>query len=80
MLGEEEDYGDEDQEEQVKMVNDQFQQIYEGDPKLQALLGEEANKLTVEEKYHILQKYLQGGGVEGLMAEDEDDDLTEEEK
>jgi hypothetical protein len=30
--------------------------------------------LSLEEKYQILQAYMNGGGVKGLLAEDEDED------
>ena len=53
------------------MINDQFNLIYENDPQLRQLLGSETSGLSLEEKYQILQAYMQGGGVKGLLGDEE---------
>jgi hypothetical protein len=42
--------------------------IYERDPQLRQVIGNEVQTLTLEEKYQILQAYMNGGGVQGLSA------------
>ncbi len=41
--------------------------IYERDPQLRQVIGTEVQTLTLEEKYQILQAYMNGGGVQGLL-------------
>ncbi len=41
--------------------------IYERDPQLRQVIGAEVASLTLEEKYQILQAYMNGGGVQGLL-------------
>lgn len=47
--------------------------IYERDPQLREIIGAEAGSLTLEEKYQILTAYMNGGGVQGLIQEEEGD-------
>jgi hypothetical protein len=59
--------------------------IYERDPQLRQVIGTEVQTLTLEEKYQILQAYMNGGGVQGLIegsgAEmDSEDERTIEEE
>jgi hypothetical protein len=42
------------------------------------MLGKEVDSLSVEEKYQILQAYMQGGGVKGLMADEDDENKAGE--
>ena len=49
------------------MIAEQFQLIYERDPQLRQVIGSEVSTLTLEEKYQILQAYMNGGGVQGLI-------------
>jgi len=51
----------------------QFDYIYQNDPALRKLLGAEINKFTIEEKLEILRAYMEGGGVQGLMDNDDDE-------
>ena len=44
--------------------------IYERDPQLRQVIGNEVQTLTLEEKYQILQVYMNGGGVQGLLEAD----------
>lgn len=44
--------------------------IYERDPQLRQVIGTEIQTLTLEEKYQILQAYMNGGGVQGLLEAD----------
>ena len=55
----------------------QFDEIYNADPALQQLLGDQPTSYSVEEKLSIIQAYKKGGGVQGL-AEIIDDDEEEE--
>jgi len=52
-----------DPEDQAKMINDQFNYIYENDPQLKQVLGNEISGLSLEEKYQIMNAYMNGGGV-----------------
>ena len=58
---------------QEKMILEQFQMIYDQDPQLREVIGPEAASLNLEEKYQILNAYMQGGGVQGLLAAGEDE-------
>lgn len=58
--------------------------IYERDPQLRQVIGTEVSTLTLEEKYQILQAYMNGGGVQGLIEgngemDSEDEQTIEEE-
>ena len=77
--------------EQAKMINDQFQQLFDYDPAMRKVIPEEdIPKMSLEDKYHIINAYMRGGGVRGLIDDDyaldglegDEDlgDLTEEEK
>ena len=73
--------GDEEKElaseldpEEEKMVNDEFNEIYMHDPKLREVLDADPNTLSVKEKYQILVAYKKGGGVQGLLGEEEEED------
>ncbi|CDW91019.1 UNKNOWN [Stylonychia lemnae] len=69
---EDEEDGDGDPESQARLINEQFNQIYENDPQLRQVLGNEINGLSLEEKYQIMTAYLNGGGVQGLLGEDDE--------
>lgn len=64
--------GDLDADEE-KMVEEEFKALYNADSQLQQLLGgaESLQALTVKDKYQIIVAYKKGGGVKGLI-EDED--------
>ena len=76
MGGDDDDDEDEelDAEDQEKMILEQFDMIYKTDAQLREVLGNETSSLSLEEKYQILQAYMHGGGVKGLLAEGEDED------
>lgn len=57
-----------------KMIEDEFTHIYMSDPKLRELLGTDPSNLNIKEKYQILIAYKKGGGVQGLMGDDEDEE------
>jgi hypothetical protein len=60
------------------MINDQFNYIYENDPQLRQVLGNEISGLSLEEKYQIMNAYMKGGGVQGLLGEEENEGVDEE--
>lgn len=62
---------DGDPEEQAKQINDQFQYLYDSDPQLREVLGSDLASLSLEEKYQIMTAYIHGGGVRGLVSEEE---------
>ena len=57
------------------MVDEEFKALYKADPQLQALLGgaESLASLTVKDKYQIIVAYKKGGGVKGLIEDEEDE-------
>lgn len=48
--------------------------IYQADPELQALLGDQPEQYSIDEKITILSAYKKGGGVRGL------DDIIEKDE
>lgn len=56
--------------------------LYDGDPELRKVLEKsDVSTFTVQEKYQIIEAYMQGGGAAGLqieLTEQEDDELDEE--
>lgn len=70
---------DQDPEKQAKMIEEQFNYIYENDPQLRQVLGSEAQGLSLEEKYQIMNAYMKGGGVQGLLGDEDNEGLDEEE-
>lgn len=63
------------EEEQAKMINDQFKALFEYDPAMRKLIPEEeASRMSLEEKYHIITTYMRGGGIGGLIGDEYDDD------
>ena len=68
---EEDDDEDLDAEDQEKMINDQFKLIYDNDPELRQVLGAEISSLTLEEKYQIMNAYMNGGGVQALLGDED---------
>jgi hypothetical protein len=71
------------EEEQMRMIEDQFKSLYEYDADVRKLIPmEEVKKMTLEDKYHVITAYMRGGGIRGLIGEDEDDvgDLSPEEQ
>lgn len=67
-----------EEDDQEKLILEQFQLIYDKDPQLRQVIGQEASTLTTEEKYQILTAYMQGGGVQGLLEENEEFDADDE--
>ena len=63
--------------EEEKAIEDEFKNIYQTDVKLRELLGgaEALAQLTLKDKYQILVAYKKGGGVQGLL---EDNDVEGE--
>jgi len=50
-----------------KAIEEQFKTLYEGDPELRHVLSKsDVNTFSVEEKYQIIEAYMQGGGAAGL--------------
>jgi hypothetical protein len=56
------------EEEQAKMIEDQFMLIYMQDEQLQSLIPG-VEDLGLADKYQILQSYLAGGGIRGLLED-----------
>lgn len=68
---------DEDEEQYTEEgIIQQFDAIYNSDPALQQLLGDQPTSYSVEEKLSIIQAYKKGGGVAGLaeIIDDEDEE------
>lgn len=64
-------------DEQQKAIHEQFQMIYEKDPELRkALEKSDVASFNIEEKYSIIEAYMQGGAA-GLQIELEDDEEDE---
>lgn len=58
------------EEAQQKAIEEQFQALYDGDPELRKVLEKsDVNTFSVEEKYQIIEAYMQGGGAAGLQIE-----------
>ena len=55
--------------------------LYDGDPELRKVLEKsDVSTFTVEEKYQIIEAYMQGGGAQCLQIElegEEDDEMDE---
>ena len=75
-----EDDDDDSEPDQEKLINDQFQLIYDNDPELRQLLGNEISNLTLEEKYQIMTAYMNGGGVQALLGDDDKGGFDPEEQ
>jgi hypothetical protein len=60
-----------DPEQRIKIMLEQFNFYYQNDPALKQLLGADAASLTVDEKLEILKAYIEGGGVKGLLNDEE---------
>ncbi len=43
------------------------------------MLGKEIDGLSLEEKYQIMNAYMKGGGVQGLLGEEDNEGVDEEE-
>jgi len=58
------------EEAQQKAIEEQFQALYDGDPELRKVLEKsDVSTFSVEEKYQIIEAYMQGGGAAGLQIE-----------
>jgi hypothetical protein len=70
------------EEEQMRMIQDQFQSLYDYDPDIRKLIPmEEVKKMSLEDKYHVITAYMRGGGIRGLVGDDDDTgDLSPEEQ
>ena len=55
----------------------EFAKLYQNDPELRTLLGENPDSYTLEEKCSIIQAYKKGGGVAGLADIIDDDEDNE---
>lgn len=69
------------EEAQQKAIEEQFQVLYDGDPELRKVLEKsDVSTFSVEEKYQIIEAYMQGGGAAGLqieLQEEEEEDMDE---
>lgn len=78
----EEDEREMSEENTKKAIEEQFQALYDGDPELRKVLEKsDVNTFSVEEKYQIIDAYMQGGGAQGLqieMQEDEEEEMDEQ--
>ena len=73
LLGDEENEGLE--EEDAKIIEEEFITIYNGDAKLREVLqGQTPETLSLREKYELLVAYKKHGGVEGMIAGEDDED------
>lgn len=69
---------DGDEEENHKAIHEQFQMFYNADPELRkALEKSDVASFSVEEKFQIIEAYMQGGAA-GLQIELEDDEEIDE--
>ena len=69
---------DDNEEENHKAINEQFDMIYNADPELRkALEKSDVASFSVEEKFQIIEAYMQGGAA-GLQIELEDDEELDE--
>ncbi len=59
------------------MINEQFNLIYENDPQLKQMLGDDLSAIDLQQKYQILTAYMNGGGIQGLIEDDEKGDEEE---
>ena len=50
-------------EDEINMINEQFEQLYNKDPELKQALGNDPSAYSVQEKYSILNAYAKGQGV-----------------
>jgi hypothetical protein len=74
----EEDDREMSEENTKKAIEEQFQALYDGDPELRKVLEKsDVNTFSVEEKYQIIDAYMQGGGAQGLQIEMQDDEEEE---
>jgi hypothetical protein len=63
------------EEAQQRAIEEQFQVLYDGDPELRKVLEKsDVNTFSVEEKYQIIEAYMQGGGAAGLQIELQEDE------
>jgi len=53
--------------------------LYDNDPELRKALNNDINGLSLEEKFQIMTAYMNGGGVQALLGEDEKGGLDEDE-
>lgn len=76
LMNDEEDDNKDDEidPEEQKMVEEQFNDIWTTDAELRKVLGEDKSSLGIKEKYQILVAYKKGGGVQGLLAGDEEEE------
>ena len=74
----EEDDREMSEENTKKAIEEQFQALYDDDPELRKVLEKsDVNTFSVEEKYQIIDAYMQGGGAQGLQIEMQDDEEEE---
>ena len=63
---------------EAKLIEEEFTSIYMNDAKLREVLGADPSALSAKEKYQILMAYKKGGGVQGLLGEEEDEESVVE--
>lgn len=52
------------EEKTMKAIDAQFKQLYEQDPELRKVLkNSDVNSFSIEEKYQVIEAYMQGGGA-----------------
>ena len=57
------------------MINEQFEGLFDYDPDLYKVIPrEEAEAMGLEERYHVINAYMRGGGIRGLIGGDEEED------
>ena len=49
--------------------------MFDYDPDLQRVIPkDEAQAMGLEERYHVINAYMRGGGIRGLIGGEEEDD------
>ena len=69
--------GDDDMDtDDERMIEEEFKAIYDADAKLREVLGGAAamSQLNAKDKYQILVAYKKGGGVQGLIDDEEEEE------
>ena len=57
------------------MINEQFEALFDYDPDLHRVITrEEAEVMGLEERYHVINAYMRGGGIRGLIGGDDEDE------
>ena len=60
------------------MINEQFEALFAYDPDLfRVIPKEEAEAMGLEERYHVINAYMRGGGIRGLLGDGDDEEDLE---